>query len=74
MSNIYDVLNEWQEYTTVNGKTPHKHGYKVNDKGDGKTTTTISTTDNNAPKHMHEIKAWKALATGPDNHTHEIKI
>lgn len=71
---MFEILNEWQEYTTVSGKIPHKHGYKVDDKGDGKTTTTISETEMKSPKHVHEVVAWKALAVGPDKHTHEIKI
>jgi len=73
-NNMYDILNEWEEYTTMNGKIPHKHGYKVDDKGNGKTTSTITEGEIKSPKHIHEIKMWKALAVGGDNHTHQIKI
>jgi hypothetical protein len=67
LERIDSIINE--ETTNVETKkdqTEHLHGGKVNNNGDGSTTTTIR-----GPKHVHKIFQW--LVQPNNGHTHNLE-
>ena len=45
---------------------PHRHGFKIDAKGNGQTTSTLD----NQPDHVHQIRAGKVLEAGDPLHGH----
>ena len=53
--------------TSIGGTFPHKHGFNVNENGNGVTTTTIG----KGTPHVHRIGNFdvKPAGVGPHDHT-----
>lgn len=55
-------------FTTTDGEPKHNH--KVEPDGNG-TGETLDTSE--GPKHTHEIKEYRVMPGGDDEHTHELE-
>lgn len=55
--------------TSLDGVNPHRHGFEVDDEGNGKTTETLGA----GPDHVHTVDGWLVKLAGQnDRHKHSI--
>ena len=68
---LKDLLEQIRliDYTTTDGEKPHKHTYRIDRQGNGRTLET----DGEGPSHIHEIKRGEVMESGPDNHIHILR-
>jgi hypothetical protein len=68
--NLKDILERMEiDFTTTNGEKAHKHTYRIDREGNGRTLETVG----DSPFHIHEIKNGDVRASGPDDHIHYLR-